>query len=66
MSVILLSILFLLLLFCLPISTGLFARSMGRSFIRWFFIGIALPLVAVFIIFFLPDLSEGNSDRGEK
>ncbi len=58
MGILLFSTIGLLLLFSLPLISGLFARRMGRSFKLWFIIGIFLPLISVFIIFFLPDLSE--------
>jgi len=45
-------------IFGLPIITGLFARSMGRRFWIWFFIGCLLPLIGAVIIFFLPDLKK--------
>jgi len=60
LSVIILTTLVLLLAFSLPIISGLFARRMGRPFYKWFIIGIFLPFISIFIIFFLPDLSEGE------
>jgi hypothetical protein len=48
----------LLCMFSIPIITSRFAKRMGRNPRTWFFIGICLPVVATFILFFLPDLSE--------
>ena len=45
-------------LLSIPIITASFAYRMGRSPIKWFFIGLVLPVVASFILFFLPDLSD--------
>jgi Na+/melibiose symporter-like transporter len=42
----------------IPIITSRLANRMGRNPRIWFFIGIVLPVVATFILFFLPDLSE--------
>jgi Na+/melibiose symporter-like transporter len=42
----------------LPLITARFAKRMGRDARKWFFIGLALPVIATFILFFLPDLSE--------
>ena len=52
----------LLVLFSIPLVTAVFAKRMGRSPLLWFFIGILLPGIASFIIFFLPDLSESNNE----
>jgi hypothetical protein len=38
--------------------TGNLAKRMGRRFMPWFIIGLFLPVVSVFIVFFLPDKSE--------
>jgi len=57
----------LLALFSIPLITASFAKRMGRHPIKWFFIGIILPVIATFILFFLPDLSEKEtieSNRG--
>lgn len=48
----------LTILFSIPLITALFAKRMGRNPKLWFFIGIILPGIASFILFFLPDLSE--------
>lgn len=45
-------------LLSIPLITASFAHRMGRSPIKWFFIGLILPVIASFILFFLPDLSE--------
>jgi len=48
----------LTILFSIPLITAMFAKRMGRNPKVWFLIGIALPVIASFILFFLPDLSE--------
>ncbi len=48
----------LTVLLSMPLITASFANRMGRNPVKWFFIGILLPVIATFIIFFLPDLSE--------
>ncbi|MBL7934827.1 MAG: hypothetical protein JNM51_03360 [Bacteroidia bacterium] len=47
----------------IPLITAFFANRMGRSPIKWFFIGLILPVIASFILFFLPDLSENKSEN---
>jgi len=42
----------------IPTTTALFARRMGRRPWLWFLLGMLLPVIATFIIFFLPDLSD--------
>jgi MFS family permease len=42
----------------LPIITSRLANRMGRNPKTWFLIGMVLPVIATFILFFLPDLSE--------
>jgi hypothetical protein len=44
--------------FSIPLVTALFAKRMGRPPLLWFFMGMILPLISTFILFFLPDLSE--------
>ena len=48
----------LMLLFSMPLITASFAKRLGRSPLKWFLIGTILPVIATFILFFLPDLSE--------
>jgi Na+/melibiose symporter-like transporter len=48
----------ILFLLSIPIITSRLAKRMGRDPKRWFFIGLLLPGIATFILFFLPDLSE--------
>ncbi len=48
-------------LLSMPLITASFAKRMGRSPIKWFFIGLLLPVIASFILFFLPDLSVNES-----
>lgn len=44
--------------FCVPLITAFFARSLGRSFWRWFAIGCILPFVSVILLCFLPEVKE--------
>jgi len=48
----------IIVLLCIPIITSRFAKRMGRDPKIWFLIGIVLPVIATFILFFLPDKSE--------
>ena len=48
----------LLMLFSIPLVTATFAKRMGRDPKIWFVIGVLLPVIATFILFFLEDLSE--------
>jgi hypothetical protein len=57
MPEILLVALILFVVFGLPLITAFFARSMNRPFWIWFGIGCVLPIISVFILFFLPDKS---------
>lgn len=41
--------------FVLPFISGIMAKSFGRKFWPWFFIGIPLPLIANVILLCLPD-----------
>lgn len=50
----------ILTLLGIPFITGSFAKRMGRSFVKWFFISMIIPVIATIILFFLPDLSEEN------
>ena len=43
-----------LLPFVMPLITGVMAKSMGRKFWPWFFLGIPLPFVANVILLCLP------------
>jgi len=38
-----------------PLITAFFARSQGRPFWKWYAVGCVLPLVSVFILFFLDE-----------
>lgn len=42
-----------------PLISGFFARSQGRSFWFWFFLGCFLPFISVLILFFLPPPVDG-------
>jgi len=39
----------------IPVLTGLMAKTFGRKFWPWFFIGIPLPLVGCIILLCLPE-----------
>jgi hypothetical protein len=43
--------------FIMPLIAGLMAKTYGRSFWTWFFIGIPLPFIAQIILLCLPDKS---------
>ena len=47
-----------LFMLSIPIITSRLARRLGRDPRKWFLIGLALPVIATCILFFLPDLSE--------
>jgi hypothetical protein len=42
----------------LPLITSRLAKRLGRNPRTWFLIGLVLPVIATFILFFLPDLSK--------
>lgn len=48
----------ILFLLSIPIITSRLAKRMGRDPKIWFVIGILLPVMATFIVLFLPDLSK--------
>ena len=48
----------LFLLLSVPLITARLAKRLGRRPWLWFFIGLALPVIASLILCFLPDLSE--------
>jgi MFS family permease len=50
----------ILFLLSVPIITSRLANRLGRNPRIWFFIGLFLPVIATFILFFLPDKSEKN------
>jgi Na+/melibiose symporter-like transporter len=50
----------ILFLLSIPIITSRLAKRMGRNPKTWFFIGLCLPVISTFILFFLPDRSEGR------
>ncbi|MEP7265213.1 MAG: hypothetical protein ABI772_11980 [Bacteroidota bacterium] len=43
-----------------PLMSGLFARSMGHSFWKWFAIGCVLPFIANVILFFKEPIRPDN------
>ncbi len=44
----------------IPIITSRLAKRLGRDPKKWFLVGLLLPVISTFILFFLPDLSEDN------
>ena len=50
----------ILIFLSVPIITARFAKRMGRRPWLWFFIGMILPVIASFILFFLPDLTDSE------
>ncbi len=48
----------IMFLLSIPIITSRLANRMGRNPKKWFVIGLLLPVIATFILFLLPDLSE--------
>jgi MFS family permease len=42
----------------IPIITSRLANRLGRNPKIWFVLGLLLPEISTFILFFLPDLSE--------
>ncbi|CAN5497172.1 hypothetical protein BH10BAC1_BH10BAC1_19160 [soil metagenome] len=48
----------IMFLMSLPLITSRLAKRMGRNQRTWFLMGILLPVIATFIVLFLPDLSE--------
>ncbi|MCW3084649.1 MAG: hypothetical protein JWP12_2015 [Bacteroidetes bacterium] len=55
----------LFLLLSVPLITARLAKRLGRKPWPWFFIGLALPVIATFILLFLPDLSEQKENKTE-
>jgi len=52
------SIIGIILILGIPLLCSSYAKSKGRSPLKWFFIGLLLPGISSFILDFLPDLSE--------
>jgi Na+/melibiose symporter-like transporter len=50
----------LMFMLSIPFITSRLAKRLGRDPKKWFVIGLLLPVIATFILFCLPDLSEGN------
>lgn len=46
-----------------PLMSGLFARSLGYSFWKWFGIGCLLPFIANIILFFKDPVSSNNREE---
>jgi hypothetical protein len=46
--------------FFFPVVTGLMAKSLGRKFWFWFFMGVPLPFVACIILLCLPTRKTDN------
>jgi len=56
----------ILFMLSIPIITSRLANRLGRNPKKWFVIGLLLPVIATFILFFLPDLSEREEENDEK
>lgn len=56
----------LFLPFLMPFIAGQMAKSFGRNFWRWFFIGIPLPFIANIILLCLPDKSKKTGEPETK
>jgi MFS family permease len=50
----------IMFLISIPLITSRLANRMGRNPKIWFVIGLVLPVIATFILFLLPDLSENK------
>lgn len=48
----------ILFMLSIPIITSRLAKRLGRNPKKWFLIGLVLPVISTFILFFLEDLSE--------
>lgn len=53
----------ILFMLSIPIITARLANRLGRNPKTWFVIGLVLPVIATFILFFLPDLSESEQKK---
>jgi Na+/melibiose symporter-like transporter len=51
----------IMFLLSIPLITSRMAKRLGRDPKKWFLIGIILPVIATFILFLLPDLSEKDN-----
>jgi Na+/melibiose symporter-like transporter len=56
----------IIFLLSIPIITSRFAKRLGRDPKAWFFIGLFLPIIATFILFFLQDLSDVEEENENK
>lgn len=56
----------ILFMLSIPIITARLANRLGRNPNVWFVIGLLLPVIATFILFFLPDLSGEEISTEEK
>jgi MFS family permease len=52
----------IMFLLSIPLITSRLANRMGRDPKKWFVIGLLLPVIATFILFCLPDLSEDTKE----
>lgn len=43
---------------CFQFAAGILAKQIGRSFSRWFWISLFLPIVSIIILLFLWDTEE--------
>lgn len=42
-----------------PLISAFYAHALGKNFWRWYAIGFVLPVISVFILFFLDDRETG-------
>jgi O-antigen/teichoic acid export membrane protein len=56
----------LFLPFVMPMISGLMAKTRGRKFWPWFFIGIPLPLIANVILLYMPDKTKRITWKSRK
>ncbi|TND07441.1 MAG: hypothetical protein FD123_3219 [Bacteroidetes bacterium] len=38
---------------CVPMISGFYAKAQGRNFWKWYAVGFVLPIISVFILFFM-------------
>lgn len=51
---------FVLFILSIPVISGYYAYTHGRSFWLWFTIGVFLPVISYFVLALLPDVSDPN------
>lgn len=52
---------------CIPLISAFYARSLGKNFFAWYFIGMLLPLISVFILILMdkrePEQTDNKNNR---